>query len=157
MPWLDVSDVITDPFLADSFTVVRRMQTVNQQGETSILVMGSYSAIGVVTPTGSNSLVRAEAYESQSDSVQIITMFRLRSASQDVAGINWQPDLIQWNGITYQIKTLNDFTRFGAGFIQAEAIAIDYNPEPSAEFNSVQPMLNWSLARNSGLRLFGWA
>lgn len=157
MPWLDLSDVIIDPFLADNFAVIRRMQSVSQHGETLITIMGTFSAIGVITPTGNNSLVRADAYESQADSIQIITMFRLRGAAQDVAGINWQPDLVQWNGNTYQLKTLNDFTRFGAGFVQAEGIAIDYNPSPDAEFNIVPPMLNWSLARNSGLRLMGWA
>lgn len=156
MPWLDLSDVITDPFLADTFVVVRRMQIVNGQGETVIIPMGNFGAVGVVTPTGNNSLVRAEAYESQADSIQIITMFRLRGASKDTAGINWQPDLVQWNGITYLIKTLNDFTRFGAGFIQADAIATDYNPAPSSEFNTIPPMLNWSLPRNSGMRLLGW-
>lgn len=157
MPWLDVTEVTLDPFLSDVITVIRRMQTVDVHGNVQIITMGSYNAVGVVTPTDNNSLTRAEAYESQADSIRIITTFRLRGAAQDIAGVNWQPDLVQWNGNTYLIKSLNDYTRFGAGFVDADAIAIDYNPSPSAEFGITPPTLDWSRPANTGIRLLGWA
>jgi hypothetical protein len=135
MPWLDLTDVLLDPFLASTFDVYRRLQIMQSNGTPSIKTTARYrDVIGIVAPTGSNSLVRQEAFESQADSIQVITPFRIRAASKDAKNANWQPDLIGYAGNIYLVRTLNDYSKFGGGFMLAECIAINYNPQPAAEF-----------------------
>lgn len=132
-PWLDLTEVIEDPYFEDSFTVLRRKQTVNSFGEPVIVVEHTYPDVGgIVIPTGNNSLVRQEAFESQQNAIQIITKFRLRPASKD-GTVDYQPDIVQWDGSSYLVRTSNEYTRFGAGFVQVDCIATDYNPAPPAE------------------------
>lgn len=125
MPQIDVSDVLSDPDLAgEPFRVLRRSETVNSFGE-GVLKQTVYDAIGSISPTGDQSLVREEAYSQDADTIRVITTFRLRGASKDM-GLNYQPDLVMWNDSFYIVKAANDFSRYGAGFIDAECIQIDY-------------------------------
>ena len=64
MPFLDVNEVISDPNFASTFTVLRRVATVNGFGESvGIVVQTIPLVIGIVIPTGANSLVRQDSFE----------------------------------------------------------------------------------------------
>lgn len=135
-PTLDVSDVLTSPEFADEFKAVRRVQGVNTHGEPYIVstqVFGrKQGCVGVITPSGENSLVRADAYEAQSNSLQVITKFRLQGAVKDgrpVPETQWLPDLVEWQSNHYIVRTTNDFSRFGAGFIVADCLLYEYIPQ----------------------------
>lgn len=133
-PWLDLSASINEPQFQTNFVVLRRQQIVDTHGQPQTVVIGRYQALGVITPTGSNSLVRADAYESQMETIQVITMYRLRPASKDAQGITWLPDYVLWSGSAYVVRTLNDFAQYGAGFMVAECIQVNYNDVPTPEF-----------------------
>lgn len=80
---------------------------------------------GSITPTGDNSLVREEAYEAQLESILVITPFRLRGPSKDNQGNSFQPDIVLWNGNSFVVRTLKDWTSYGAGQVEAECISVD--------------------------------
>jgi len=129
MPDIDVSDLCDDPDIAgESFTVVRRQQVMQQNGVPSTATT-NFSATGSITPTGNNSLVRQEAFSTQSNTVRVITTFRLRGPSKDSNGNVYEADIIMTaDGTSYIVSSLNEWNKFGGGFMEAECTAIDFNP-----------------------------
>lgn len=126
MPDVDVTEVVLDPEIAgERFVVIRRQEVVNDKGR-SVLTTTQAAAVGSVTPTGDNSLVREEAFSAQLNSILVITPFRLRGVSKDGQGRTFQPDLVLWKGQHYIVRSLNEYDRYGAGLIEAECVAFDY-------------------------------
>jgi hypothetical protein len=127
MPALDVTDVLFDPDIAgETFTVVRRQEIVNSAGVSTITETRYDDVAGSIQPTGDQSLTRAEAFSHQSDSLRVITTFLLRGVSQDMSGNNFQPDLVLWKGDYYIVTSVDDYSQYGAGFVQADCIAFNY-------------------------------
>ena len=121
MPFIDVSDVILDPMIAGTpFIVLRRRSDVNNFGETQDAETVRFEAFGSITPIGENSLIRDAAYATQSNTIQVITEFQLRGAGKDEQGNEFQPDVVLFEGEEYLVITLNQFAKFGAGFVVAE-------------------------------------
>jgi hypothetical protein len=105
MPEIDVSDIILDPFISgETFTVIRRAETVNNFGETTT-TNTTFTASGSIQATGDNSLLREEAYQAQQKTIQVITTFLLRGATQD-----------------FLVRVVDDFSSYGSGMIRAECI-----------------------------------
>ena len=129
MAEIDVSELTLDPYLmGEHFVVLRRQDIVNQYGE-SVTTDISLPGIGAVYPAGENSLLREEAFQTQSRAITIVTKFGLRGPSKDQGQTNaqlFQPDVVLWLGNHYQVRTIESFAQFGAGFVQADCIAIDY-------------------------------
>jgi hypothetical protein len=129
MPLLDVSDVLTDPDIAgERLEVVRRFETVNGFGE-SVVTTKRYAVRGSVTPVGDNSLIREEAYQAEAQTILVVTAFLLRGPSKNPAGQSFQPDVILWLGDSYVVRVLNDYSRYGAGMVEAECSSIDFIDE----------------------------
>ena len=135
MSTIDVTSVLFDTDIAgQQFQVVRRQQVVNTYGETILAVASPVDVIGSITPTGGtlfaqgNSLIRTEAYTTQSKTIKVITTYRLRGPGKD-SGNLYQPDIILWNGDSYVVTTLNEYTAFGVGFVEVDCISIDYTVE----------------------------
>lgn len=140
MPLLDVSEVIGDPLIAgEPFTVIRRQETVSNGGVVQIATT-QLAALGSITPTGDNSLLREEAFQMQARTIKVITNFMLRPASKDASSSSFQPDLVLWKGDYYLVRSIEDYSQYGAGMIEAECITIDYRPNapttplPSLDF-----------------------
>jgi galactose-6-phosphate isomerase len=154
-PEIDATwDVLLDPIVAaTSFVVVRRKSWTDsngiaQQGEQRVSPV-----YGSVTPTGDNSLVREDAYQSQNKTLMVITQFFLRAAAVDDNGVGWQPDLILWDGNYYLVKTVNDFSQFGIGFIQADCESFEYVTGPPQDNTPSEAtgVLDFRARNNSGL------
>jgi hypothetical protein len=132
MPFIDVDDVLRDPDIAGTtFSVIRRAETVNNYGETTTTDTVIPNCIGAIFPTGDNSLVREEGYTTKSATITVVTTFFLRGASKQ-AGANYQPDIVLWNGDHYLVSTVNDYSQYGAGMIEAECIATEFVPQAPA-------------------------
>lgn len=126
MPSIDVAALLSDPFIAgEPFAVIRRPDVVGSDGVTTI---GStqLQAVGQITPTGANSMLREEAFTSATKTIRVMTTFMLRGPSRDPTMQNFQPDLVVWRGDSYIVRTIDDFSRYGAGMIIAECSSIDY-------------------------------
>lgn len=124
---MDLSEVILDPTVAgDSFIVLRRRTTTNDFGEGQLPPPVKFEAVGSVTPTGNNSLVREDAYQSQSDTIRVITQFALRGAGRDEEDNEFQPDQVIWEGTTYLVITTNEYGRGGTYFTEAECATQEF-------------------------------
>lgn len=127
MSFIDVTDVLFDPEIAgQSFSVLRREEGVNFFGEVVITPTLVPGLVGCVYPTGENSLIREVAAQSQANTLTFVTTYRLRPASKTPDGRSWQPDYVLWQDDWYIVWTLNEFTQYGAGFLVADCMAIDY-------------------------------
>jgi hypothetical protein len=132
MPDIDVSDLTLDSDIAgESFSVIRRQETVGANGAstleaTTLPAAGDPPIVGAIFPSGDNSLVREEAYQTQAEALTVITQFRLRGASKDANGNSFQPDIVVWNGGNYLVKSIKPWTSYGAGFIEAECTSYDF-------------------------------
>jgi hypothetical protein len=124
MPLMDVTDVLLDVDLGDTFTLTRRQQSIGDNGRTIIgatLILGQF---GVFTASSKNDLERLPDNERMGQHYTLITKTMLRGPSFDSADVidgqpAYLPDLVTWNGSDYIVKYLDKYNRFGAGFIQA--------------------------------------
>ncbi len=121
MPDLDVTDVILDPMFAETLTVIRRQQSINALGRVTLTTTTiSPAPVGVVLAQADAALVRGPDQQTLPRLLQVHTTYRLRSTGVDVSGNTFQPDVIVWNGDQYVVNKIQDFSRFGVGFIQAD-------------------------------------
>jgi|SRR5208337_833116 len=126
MPYIDVTSILLDPEIAGTkFQVVRRIETISPFGE-AILEMTTYNAIGQVSPTSRNSLVREQAFSTQEKAIRVITNFKLTGASKDELSQTYQPDLIFWKNGYYIVSELEDYSQYGAGFVSADCASYDW-------------------------------
>lgn len=127
MPDIDVTEVLADTTVAgETFTVVRRQETVSTGGLVTTQTTTFNGVVGSVTPTGENSLLREEALQTQAKTIHVVTTFLLRGESRDAAGNSFQPDLVLWKGDYYLVRLLSDFSQYGAGMVEAECSSFDY-------------------------------
>jgi hypothetical protein len=116
MPFLDVTEILTDPEFQDSLVCHRIVQTVGANGlATSVTTDTNFS--GVVTSDRGDIMERIAGGERVSGSITIHTRFSL----EDGAGSTRSADEVTWNGRLYIINNVNDYLRFGRGFIAATA------------------------------------
>lgn len=131
MPDIDVNDVLISLDIANqTFSVVRRQETVNNFGESvkGAEVLGPFN--GSCQPLGDNSLLREEAFTTGKNGLTVWTAFRLFSASRTVGNVTYQPDLVLYDGNYYLVRLLNEWTQWGAGFTQVECVGFDYVQTP---------------------------
>lgn len=127
MAFLDVSDVLLDPELTDTFTVVRRAESVNAQGR-SVVAPENIDAFGVITVTGNNDLMRLPEEQRMGRHLSIVTKFRLRGPAP-----GFQPDALLWGGDTFVVQAIDPYPQYGAGFVQAICGSMDAIDQPTAE------------------------
>jgi hypothetical protein len=126
--FIDVADLILDPDIAGQLvTIYRRQEVVNTMGESQITATAIPNIIVQVSPKGNNDLIREDGYQTQSQTIEVITSWRLRGATLDpTTKLIYQPDLVFWHGDYYVVRTVEDFTPYGAGLIVATCDSIDY-------------------------------
>jgi hypothetical protein len=129
VPFIDVSGLLADSFIAgEAFQVIRRSEVIGDSVVPTI-TSATLNAFGSIVPLGDNSLLRAEAYETSNKSIQVITTFPLRASSVDDNGVQWRPDLVAYKGDFFLVKTLEDYTSYGAGMVVAECMATPYEEQ----------------------------
>lgn len=107
MPLLDVSEILGDPDFADTgLTAVTYADAVDADG---ILSRAPTETIfsGVVTADAGVNLLRTPDGQRLEGSILIHTVYRL-----------FEGDEVRWQGRLYTVRTVNDYTRYGAGFVQ---------------------------------------
>lgn len=131
MPLLNLSFLTREPLIAnDGFTVNRRAETVGDSGRQTVLATTTSDQVGAVYPTGSNQLNRNPDKAFSTNSITIVTRFRLQMTSP-----GFQPDVVEWpigSGNHYVVSQTNNYSRYGAGFIEAQCEAIDAQQNPPA-------------------------
>lgn len=126
MPDIDVSDVLIDPEIAgDTFTVLRRQETMTVRGKSTVVVTAFDNQVGAVWPSSDNELKRLADYDAQHKAITVVTAFRLRGVS-NAGGQSFKPDIVQWGGSNFEVADLKDWSRFGAGMIEAICVETDF-------------------------------
>jgi hypothetical protein len=126
MATLDVTEILDDPMLTDTFTVRRRSLAVGENGRA-----------GEGPPTEFPGVVGSIQYESASETrkeeggqfsprnLKIWTRFHLYKASDGYA-----PDHILWNGELYEILDVQSYANYGPGFYIGVAKSIKVMNQP---------------------------
>lgn len=114
MPLLDMSDVLSDPdFLDFSLICTRNAQTVGSDG-LAVIASKQMPFAGVVAATSGQDLRRRSDGEMNVGEISIITKFLL---------IDGRPgntaDVVTWNGNTYTVTNVEDYSKYGRGFVAA--------------------------------------
>jgi hypothetical protein len=125
MPYLDVTELLQDPELAESFSVTQRPQVLVAGRVTVPNPITVPGVIGVVMALPADELDRLDDHEKLSRHFMIVTKFRLRGPSKDAAGQKYQPDLITWRGDQYIVSKVSTFPEWGPGFFQVTVKSID--------------------------------
>lgn len=131
MPALDVSELLLDPDFAEPLTIQRRVDNVRPNGRNAIAWNTVFPApYGVVLPKDTalagNELERAPDGQYRGAALTVHTKFRLRGPSP-----GYQPDVMVWEGDPYVCTLVNNYSHYGAGFVQAEFTSmptIDHPP-----------------------------
>jgi galactose-6-phosphate isomerase len=114
MPRLDVSRVLLDPKFCDGTLRCERYTTsTNAQGR-AVTSQTLMNFAGVVTSDSGERLQRGSVGEHASDNITVITRFKLRDAGPNVTA-----DIVQWNGSRFTVVSVNDYSTYGVGFIEA--------------------------------------
>lgn len=147
MPQLDLREALLDPMMVDFFAVVRRQESITQKGRSST-VKRRFNTFGIVDAASPNDLDRLEDYQFQTKAISVVTQFKLRGVSQQ-SKKNYQPDLIFWASDYFLVRTVEDYSRYGAGWIQAIATSTDFIDEAPG-MDGYIPSCNFTDLRNSG-------
>ena len=118
--FLDVTEALLDPYLTESFSVVRREEAVTEQGRESTINTIFSNVIGVVTIADPNDLDRPSEYGVFTRTISVISKFRLRG---EVAG--YLPDVVLWRGDHFVVKHIDLYPQFGVGFYQTVCTSMD--------------------------------
>lgn len=113
MPFLDVTEVLLDPDFFDSLVCTRNVQTVGDDG-LAANVDTDTPFIGVVTSDSGDVLVRLATGSRVKGSILVVTKFRLLEGAPGI-----DADVVTWDGSRYTVTTVNNYSRYGAGFVEA--------------------------------------
>lgn len=129
MPDLDVSFMLADQLLADTFDVIRRRDIVDAHGRTTPTVEATFlEQYGVITAQDPADLMRRDDGQMIPRLIFCASTFRFRGPSLDASARGYQPDIINWNGGSYTVKNVLAYSRYGEGFVEVIAesmIAMD--------------------------------
>lgn len=129
MPLLDMSTVLDDPNIIDTFAVLRRTEVVNNFGVSAVTAVSTPGVYGVVYPSNENDLKRFPDLQVQAKALTVITRFALRGESE-ASGSEFQPDVVVWNGDNFVVRALEDWSNYASGFILAICTSIDLVDQP---------------------------
>lgn len=113
MPLLDVSEILLDPDFVDSLVCARQTQTVDNNGIATDSAV-STPFYGVVTNDTGDLLMRLAEGSRVKGSITVHSRFLLQAGSD-----GQDADIVTWNGRSYTVTNVGDWSRFGIGFTAA--------------------------------------
>lgn len=126
MASLDVSDVLSDPDFASSFTVTSTTVSM-ATGVPVSTVATPVAASGVVIP-GKSSIRRLDDGSRVTAFIDIYTQFPLSAGTKATDTNSRAADIVTWHGRQFTVAVIEDWTDFGAGFLHASADLLPLNP-----------------------------
>lgn len=123
MPFLDVSDILSEPDFVDTTLVCRRnRQGRDDDGFSTNIPAEDIPFSGVVTVDRSLEARRMEAGQTIGGAILIVTRFRLTQGNED-----YDADVVTYQGRRYRVTFVDPYTAYGAGFVQAHCELVDFN------------------------------
>lgn len=136
MPTLDVNDAF-DPSFIDDVTVVRRIPIVNDKGR-RVDSSTAFSIRAVVVAASPDDLQRLPDAEYMNKAISVCAtadQYSDRAVMQGPSD-NTAADELLWHGSSYLVMTVQDYSAYGRGFVQATAVSMT-QPDPSPIHNPV--------------------
>jgi hypothetical protein len=128
-PLINVSMALNSPMLADRFAVIRRQQTIGNNGRAAFNATNIPAVSGVVYPSTRNDLERFPNFQVTGKTITVITRFALRSESE-THGADYAPDIVLWHGDNFLVSALEDWSNFGPGYVMAICASTDFKDVP---------------------------
>lgn len=135
MPWLDVSDIVVDPELADVFDVIQRPETVDPNtGRSSVGAVTHSNVVGTITMEDPAELMRRDDSDSAPRLIFVASTFRFRSVSKEGAQ-PYKGDVIVWppageaGSAQYTVVKVYPYSRYGAGITECVAQSMNATDE----------------------------
>jgi len=113
MPLLDVSSVLDNPMFKDDLVCTRNTQTVGEDGR-AVNNPCQTPFSGVVTSDTGDILTRLAEGSYIKGSIVVHSRFVLIDG---LSGMD--ADIVTWQGRQYTVSSVNDYSRFGRGFVAA--------------------------------------
>lgn len=114
MPLLDVSDVLSDPMFADAAVLIRTMVTVDPATGRTISAQVETTISVVVTSDKGQNLRRMPDAAASEGSIIVHSTVTFTEG-----GDGRDADIIRWQGRDWTVVTVDDYSRYGAGFTVA--------------------------------------
>lgn len=130
MPTLDVNDAFDGSFL-DDVTVIRHSSQVNDRGRRVDNTTG-FSIKAVVTASSPDDLQRLPEVEYMNKAITVAApsdQFSDKAPLQGPSDFTAADELL-WHGSSYVVMSIQDYSGYGRGFIQATAISMS-QPDPA--------------------------
>lgn len=135
---LDVRVALCNPYLLDQFSVSRRTQGFDGFGQVVINAQLIPGIRGIVYPEGANDLARRPEADVTAKTIIVITRFALQGEAE-TTGTNVKPDILIWNGDSFLVTHVEDYSNFAAGFVKCRCESIDIVDQPPAAAQAVTP------------------
>lgn len=119
MPFLDVSELLTDPDFCEKISVLRRTQTIGNDGN-AVESENNLYLIGVVTAGAMTNYDIDPNSERARNFITVHMKHHLFGPSNGQAA-----DIIEWAGNQYVVRKFNNWSKYGRGFFAAECEMID--------------------------------
>ncbi|WP_186072125.1 hypothetical protein [Burkholderia gladioli] len=116
MALLDVTDVLLDPDFMDTGLICNRMTQATGSDGRAANAANAIPFAAVVTSDSGDILHRNADGSRIIGSITLHTPFRLRDGGPDQTA---DADEIVWQGATYTVVNVNDYSHFGRGFVCA--------------------------------------
>ncbi|MGU2444433.1 hypothetical protein ACTXHA_28870 [Burkholderia cenocepacia] len=116
MAFLDVTDVLLDPDFMNLGLICNRMTQITDEKGRAHNTPSSIPFNAVVTSDKGDILHRNADGSRIIGSITLHTPFRLRDGGPDNTA---DADEIVWQGATYTVVNVNDYSHFGRGFVCA--------------------------------------
>lgn len=120
MPLLDVSDVLADPLFADTATITRTAVTIDPATGRTVESKTTTPISVVVTSDKGRNLQRNPDAALSEGSIIVHSTFTLTEGGNGV-----DADIIDWNSRKWTVVTVDDYSRYGAGFTCAMCRLLD--------------------------------
>lgn len=120
MPLLDVSEILDDPLFADAATVTRTSVAVDPVTGRTVETPVQIPIGCVVTSDMGRNLQRNPEAALSTGSILIHSTFTFTEGGNGV-----DADIIEWNGRKWTVVTVDDYSRYGAGFTCAMCRLLD--------------------------------
>jgi len=114
MPFLDVSEVLLDPDFNDRTLICERNALSTDNTGRGVIKTEVTPFSGVVTSDKGELLQRGAVGEHATDSMLVVTRFRLRDA-----GMAATADVVQWDDRRWTVTKVNSYSKYGIGFVEA--------------------------------------
>lgn len=122
MPLLDVSDILSDPDFADSAVLIRTTVTVDP-GTGRTVSIPVETAISVVQTSDKGQNLRRNPEAAISEGT--VTFHSTVTFVEGNADAGLDADIVRWNGRDWTVVTVDDYSRYGAGFTVATCRLLD--------------------------------